>query len=432
MNDKSVILVVDDQPQNIELFEAYLIPQGYEVLSANSGEEALKMLSFSKIDIVLLDVMMPVMDGFEVIRRLRKDKNLQLLPVILVTALRGIEDRIKGIDAGCDDFLSKPIDKLELLARIRSLLKGKAYDDLMSNYRQELELTVNIRTEELRKLADVLSESNKVIRRFVPERFLKQLGKSSLEEVKLGDYIATNMVIMFADIRDFTSIAEKMTPKETFTFINQYMAKLSPPVRNHNGFIDKYIGDGIMALFPAVTEDAVRCAIEMHKQLNDFNTERKTNNELPIKIGIGLHEGCLMLGTIGEDERMDATVISDDVNIASRIEGISKQFGLGIAVSERIISSMAHPESYHYRFMGNFKVKGRHKTVSIFEIYDGDPEDLLKKKDAIKENFQKGLKAFYLIKFEQATLFFKDVLVVLPDDKASLHYIRIMRGFNRP
>jgi PAS domain S-box-containing protein len=150
MKDKPVILVVDDQPQNIELLEAYLVPQGYEIVKAANGEEALGKLSDNQIDLILLDVMMPGMDGFEVTRRVRQDHSHRLLPIILVTVLRETEDRVKGIEAGCDDFISHPVDKMELLARVRSLLKVKAYNDLMSNYRKELESEVTRRTEELK------------------------------------------------------------------------------------------------------------------------------------------------------------------------------------------------------------------------------------------------------------------------------------------
>ena len=158
MKDKPVILVVDDQPQNIELLEAYLVPQGYEIVKAANGEEALEKLSGNQIDLILLDVMMPGMDGFEVTRRVRQDNKHRLLPIILVTALRETEDRVKGIEAGCDDFISKPVDKMELLARVRSLLKVKAYNDLMSNYRKELESEVTRRTEELKHAFENLQQ----------------------------------------------------------------------------------------------------------------------------------------------------------------------------------------------------------------------------------------------------------------------------------
>ena len=151
MKDRPVILIVDDQPQNIELLEAYLAPQGYEIVTAKSGDEAFEKLSANPIHLMLLDVMMPGMDGFEVTRRVRRDNMHRLLPIILVTALRETEDRVKGIEAGCDDFISKPLDKMELLARVRSLLKVKAYNDLMANYRKMLEAEVVRRTEELRQ-----------------------------------------------------------------------------------------------------------------------------------------------------------------------------------------------------------------------------------------------------------------------------------------
>jgi PAS domain S-box-containing protein len=160
MKAKPVILVVDDQPQNIELLEAYLVPQGYEIVSAANGEEALEKLSGNQIDLILLDVIMPGMDGFEVTRRVRQDDKIRLLPIILITVLREAEDRIKGIEAGCDEFISYPVDKMELLARVRSLLKVKAYNDLMSNYRKELEIRVKERTAELERTRVALEQTN--------------------------------------------------------------------------------------------------------------------------------------------------------------------------------------------------------------------------------------------------------------------------------
>jgi len=158
MKAKSVILVVDDQTQNNDLLEAYLVPEGYEIIKATSGEEALAKLANTEIDLILLDVMMPSMDGFEVTRRIRQDKKNKLMPIILVTALKETEDRIQGIKAGCDDYISKPFDKMELFARIQSLLKIKAYNDQMSNYRKELESEVISMTDELKQSNTALDE----------------------------------------------------------------------------------------------------------------------------------------------------------------------------------------------------------------------------------------------------------------------------------
>jgi len=158
MKAKSVILVVDDQTQNNDLLEAYLVPEGYEIIKTTSGEEALAKLANTEIDLILLDVMMPGMDGFEVTRRIRQDKKNKLMPIILVTALKETEDRIQGIKAGCDDYISKPFDKMELFARIQSLLKIKAYNDQMSNYRKELESEVINMTDELKQNNTALDE----------------------------------------------------------------------------------------------------------------------------------------------------------------------------------------------------------------------------------------------------------------------------------
>ena len=160
LKSQPVILIVDDQAKNNELLEAYLVPLGYEVIKAVSGEEALRKLAENQIDLILLDVMMPGMDGFEVTRRVRQNMTLRLIPIVLVTALKETQDRVNGIEAGCDDFISKPIDKNELLARVRSLLKAKAYNDLMINYRKELEDEVAVRTGDLNLAFDKLKAAS--------------------------------------------------------------------------------------------------------------------------------------------------------------------------------------------------------------------------------------------------------------------------------
>ncbi|MDP2853746.1 MAG: PAS domain S-box protein [Smithellaceae bacterium] len=175
MKDKPVILVVDDQPKNIELLEAYLVPEGYEIVPAESGEEALDKLSGNQIDLILLDVMMPGIDGFKVTRMVRQDNIHRLLPIILVTALHEKEDRVKGIEAGCDDFISKPVDKIELLARVRSLLKVKAYNDLKRDYEKELESEVKKRTDELKQVLE--NVQREIIERKRVEEVLRESEK---------------------------------------------------------------------------------------------------------------------------------------------------------------------------------------------------------------------------------------------------------------
>jgi putative two-component system response regulator len=178
MKEKQVILIVDDQPPNIELLEAYLVPEGYEIITAVNGKKALGKLSGNQIDLILLDVMMPDMDGFEVTRRIRQDATHRLIPIIMVTALHEKEARIKGIEVGCDDFISKPVDKMELLARVRSLLKVKAYNDLMNNYRKELESEIAIRAKELNHTLDDLQQDINERRKAESQR------EAALEEIR--------------------------------------------------------------------------------------------------------------------------------------------------------------------------------------------------------------------------------------------------------
>jgi two-component system cell cycle sensor histidine kinase/response regulator CckA len=194
VKDKPVILAVDDQSQNLDLFEAQLGPRGYEVVTANNGEEALRILTSNQIDLVLLDVMMPGMDGFEVTRRIRKDDKNQQLPIVLVTSLRETEDRIKGIEAGCDDFLLKPVDKLELLARVQSLLRAKAYNDLTRDYRDQLESEVSARTAELNHTLENLHQE--ITERKQAEEMLRE---SEVKHRTLFETMAQGVVYQNAD-----------------------------------------------------------------------------------------------------------------------------------------------------------------------------------------------------------------------------------------
>jgi len=206
MKDKPVILVVDDQIQNIELLEAHLVPQGYEIVKAANGEEALGKLSGDQIDLILLDVMMPGMDGFEVTRRVRQDDTHRLLPIILITALRETEDRVKGIEAGCDDFISKPVDKMELLARVRSLLKVKAYNDLMSNYRKELKSEVTKSTAVMQKtltgsikiLVDILEFINPEA--FSTAQLARKLIRTLCERLRIDNVWEYEVAAMLSQI----------------------------------------------------------------------------------------------------------------------------------------------------------------------------------------------------------------------------------------
>ncbi|MDH5680429.1 MAG: GAF domain-containing protein [Spirochaetota bacterium] len=211
-----------------------------------------------------------------------------------------------------------------------------------------------------------LKELNKSIERFIPREPIKLLHKKSIEHVELKDQINVDMTIMFVDIRSFTSISEKITPAQTFDMLTIYTKQISPVIRNHNGFIDTYIGDGIMALFPEKVDDAVMAAINMQNEMDNINIDLEAQGYDQIKIGIGIHFGNVTLGIIGEEDRLQVTVISDAVNLASRVEQLTKQYNSPIIVTEGVLSRLE--EKVPSKSLGEVEVKGREEMVSIFSI----------------------------------------------------------------
>jgi class 3 adenylate cyclase/HAMP domain-containing protein len=212
-----------------------------------------------------------------------------------------------------------------------------------------------------------LKQTNLSIERFVPHAFLSIIGKPSIVEVALGDNKREKMSILFSDIRSFTTLSEGMTPDENFAFINAYLKRMGPVIRNHHGFIDKYIGDAIMALF-ANADDAVRAGLAMLGALDGFNDDRRAVGLPPIAFGVGINTGLLMLGTIGERDRMDGTVISDAVNLAARVESLTKDYGAPLLISEFTLQELADPKAYDIRPVDVVVVKGKTRPVGIYAV----------------------------------------------------------------
>jgi len=387
------ILIVDDDPVNLQVLENVLSLDHYHVVRAINGQEALNAIhSEVSFSIVLLDIMMPKMSGFEVCKIIRETHSINQLPIIMLTAKNQVSDLIQGLQAGANDYITKPFSKGELLTRIKTHIQ--------------------------------LSRVNTAYSYFVPMEFLKLLEKESIIDVRLGDHVQRYMAVLFADVRSFTSLSEAMTPKENFDFINTYLGRVSPLIRQYHGFIDKYIGDAIMALFPESADSALAAAVEIHKELEILNKERY-NHRLPsIKVGIGLHIGNLMLGTIGEEKRMEGTVISDAVNLASRLEGLSKLYGAAIVVSGEILADLTHPEQYHYRFLGKVRVKGKQEPVQVFEIIDGETEKIKQQKIALKMEFDQAIQFYFQQNFKEAILRFRLILTQFPEDVAADFYVR--------
>jgi adenylate cyclase len=204
--------------------------------------------------------------------------------------------------------------------------------------------------------------------RFVPREFLSLLKKESIVNIELGDQILQEMPVLFTDIRSYTSLSEKMTPQENIDFLNLHLANVVPIIKSHNGFIDKFIGDAIMALFPGGVNDAVSAAVEMQKKVKEFNDAGNAPDNNPIQIGIGIHIGKLMLGTIGEKDRLETTVISDAVNIASRLEGLNKKFSTGILISDDVYIRLDNPDQFNIKKIGLVRIRGKENAVRILEV----------------------------------------------------------------
>lgn len=391
-DNKVHVLIVDDEPVNLQVLVNHLSLQQYHISQAHNGKEAIKILERVKPDLILLDVMMPGMSGYDVSKRVRELYPANELPIVMLTAKNMINDLIEGFESGANDYLTKPISKVELLARIKTHTQ--------------------------------IAKINNAYRRFIPKEFINFLEKENITDIKLGDQVQKKMTIMFSDIRSFTSISEKMTPEENFNFINSYLSKVSPSIRKNKGFIDKYIGDGIMALFPHDPEDAIKAAILMIKELKIYNKYLTDSGLQEINIGIGIHTGSLMLGTVGEEERMEGTVISDAVNLASRLEGINKIYGSEIIISESTLGEV-NSDNFKHRFLGTVSVKGKENEIPVFEVFEADNEEIAKLKQKTKSAFEDGVTLFQEEQFEDAFEQFKAVARINNDDKAATYYMNV-------
>lgn len=290
----------------------------------------------------------------------------------------------------------------------------------------------NMMTTRLRDYIFRVSQMNEAYSRFVPNQFLEFLGKENFVDIQLGDQVQKEMTVLFSDIRGFTELSESMTPKENFDFINHYLGYMEPVIRENNGFIDKFIGDSIMALFHVKVDDAIDAAIQMRKTLNRFNEDRTDQGKPPIDAGIGIHTGNLMLGVVGGEGRMDGTVISDAVNLASRLEGLSKIYHVNIIISEDTLIKLENPSKYSFRFLDIARVKGKKEAVYVFEVLDGDPEEIRNLKIETKSLFGKGIDLYKNKMFEDALEVFSEVVKINANDSLAAFYInRCKRNITR-
>jgi len=417
------ILLVDDNATNLQVLHETLGGRGYRLLVAKNGEGALAIVEKTKPSLILLDIMMPGMDGFEVCRRLKSDPDTKEIPVIFLSALDDTKDKVKGLNAGAVDYVSKPFQPEEVIARVNTHLTISRLKKNLAEKNAALLAANDILEERVKERTAELAELNQVYERFVPREFLKLLNKESILDIQLGDQIKQEMTVMFADIRGWTTISEGMNPQENFHFINAYLKRVSPIIKENNGFIDQYYGDGIMALFTGAPDDAILAAVSMQHAVNAYNEERYKEGFRPIGIGVGLHFCDLMLGIIGSEERLQGAVVADAVNLAARIEGLTRIYGTRITTSEATLSRLKDPEQFKLRFVDKVLVKGRKSSVSVYEVFDGGTESEVRLKEETKILFEEGLVLYYDKKFSEASVQFSQVLQKNPEDKAARIYL---------
>ena len=279
----------------------------------------------------------------------------------------------------------------------------------------------NIR--EAKEREEAMRRIYEVAGKFVPYEFIGSLGHTVITDVKLGDQVEKVVTVLFTDIRDYTSLSEKMTPEENFHFVCSYNEQLGPIIRRHNGFINQYLGDAIMALFPGNAADALAAAIDMKKNIREFNEKRKLKNLAPIQIGIGMHTGPLIMGITGDKDRLDATTISDTVNTASRIESLTKYYKAGILLSEATLLQIQEQEQFNLRYLGRVQVKGKQAAVGIHECFSGSTEEEIMIKEKTLHLFKEGMHHYLNGSFASAIISFQSLTEIHPEDLTATFFL---------
>ena len=386
------ILVVDDEVVNQHVLQNHLKGQRAEIVTAMNGQEALDYVDKEHFDLILLDIMMPKMSGYEVCERIRAKYLPSELPVIMVTAKNQVTDLVQGLELGANDYLAKPFSRSEFLARVKTHLN--------------------------------LHQIHATTAKFIPMEFLKALGYQTITEVVLGDHVEKEVSVMFADIRDYTTLAETMNPTENFKFVNAFTKRMGPMIEQNRGFVNQYLGDCIMSIFPQKVEDGLNAAINMQQMLSTYNSERLQKHRVPIRIGIGLHTGPLIFGIIGDERHLEAASIADSVNTSARMESLSKHFGASIILSEKSLAKLNSPEQYNYRYLGQVQVKGKQEILGVYEFFDGDPPDKALAKYESMSLFDQGLKKFFNTNFLSAVQDFREVLLKNPSDGPANYFLK--------
>jgi class 3 adenylate cyclase len=276
------------------------------------------------------------------------------------------------------------------------------------------------REESVRRIYDVAAK-------FVPYEFIGSLGHDVITDVRLGDQVQKIVTVLFSDIRDYTSISEGMTPEENFRFVCSFNERMGPIIRKNGGFINQYLGDAIMAIFPGNASDALAAAIEMQLSVQEFNEQQTLKNKPTIDIGVGMHTGALIMGITGDKERMDATTISDTVNTASRIESLTKHYKGNIIITEDTYRQISSLDSFHLRPLGRVNVKGKQAALIIYECFTGNAPGQLQNKLATLALFNEAINHYLNKSFVSAISTFSRVLEQDPYDQTAKFFLKNSR-----
>ena len=365
MTEPVTILAVDDQPANLRLLDAVLSPRGYRVLRATSGEQALELLPSSGADLVLLDIVMPGIDGYEVCRRIRSASETAYLPVVMITA-SGHQEKTRAIEAGADDFVSKPFDQSELLARVASLARIKRYHDTitrqaaeLAEWNAELEARVNTQLEELQRMSR--------LRRFLSPQVADLLINSGDDSI-LGSH-RREIVVVFCDLRGFTAFAESSEPEEVMGVLSEYHAALGELIFRYEGTLERFTGDGLMVFFndPIPLEDPTQRAVEMALAMRDRVAglvEGWSRLGHDLGFGVGIAQGFATLGRIGYEGRFDYAAIGTVTNLAARLCG--KADAGQVLVSQRVFSAVEAVAAGEP--VGALELKGFSRPIRVFRV----------------------------------------------------------------
>lgn len=263
---------------------------------------------------------------------------------------------------------------------------------------------------------ETISRTMLVFEKFVPARYLASIAKGGIESIRVGNAEQVQIGILFCDIRGFTTQSEKMKPGDVLEFLNDYLTRMSGPISKSGGFIDKFIGDAIMAIFDTRSPaPAVTAAVGMMKELTAYNKERQKKRKPPVSIGIGLHFGRAVMGTVGSESRMDSTVIGDSVNLAARLEGLTKRYGCAILVSEDIARTLSK-HAFLVREVDRVRVKGKSNPIGIYEVFNHESAAIIRKKIATRKHLERGIALYKKKKFDSALKLFQDALRIYPGD----------------